>query len=254
MVESDASQHWSRTRRMYRTWRRGDCWRIEQSFSDPQDDEELWQQPLPPDNTDRRAYWFKCARETRFYPVIVCDGRHVYRFQREYSDTAQPRITFQTTGARRDYMDYDRSFAFLPLFRPAPELEGHCAPLGGMSTKVVERLIPKPDRGPEGTILVEREYSDRRGQPDKQDIDRYWIDPVNGFLVMRLEMVDLDSEPPKVMQSRQIMSFDRSPRGYFYPTEVKWDEEGIGHYYVDFDAKFDDAIFSPDALQSVVQE
>jgi hypothetical protein len=254
LVQSAASQHWSRTSRMYRTWRKGDCWRIEQAFSDQQDDEVLWKQPLPPDETDRKAYWFKRARETRFYPVIVCDGRHIYRFQQEFSDQAQSRITFLTTGARRDYMDYDRSFAMLPLFLPAPELEGHCATLGGMSTKVVERLVPKPDRGPEGTILIEREYSDRRGQPNRQDLDRFWIDPVNGFLVMRYEMVDLDGDPPKVMQFRQIMSFDRSPSGYFYPTELKWDEAGIAHYYVDFDAKFDDAIFSPDALQSVIQE
>jgi hypothetical protein len=254
LVQSAASQHWSRTNRMYRTWRKGDRWRIEQAFSDPQDDEELWQQPLPPEDADRKQYWLQRARETRFYPVIVCDGRHIYRFQQEFSDQTQPRITFQTTGARRDSMDFDRSFAMLPLFTPAPELEGHCAMLGGTSSKVIERLVAEPDRGPAGTILVEREYADRRGQPNKQDLDRHWIDPVNGFLVMRFEMVDLDSDPPKVVQFRQIMSFERSPSGYFYPTELKWDEAGIAHYYVDFEATIDDAIFSPEATQAVVQE
>ncbi len=252
-VWAAASQHWSRTNRLYRVWRKGDCWRIEQSFSDPQDDEELWQQDLPGDDVDRKQYWMERARQIRFYPVIVCDGRHVYRFKHEFSDQSQKRITFQTTTAARDYMDYDRSFAMLPLFTPAPELEGHCAPLGGTSPHITQRLIADPGDGPEGTVLVEREYSDRRGQPLKQDIDRYWIDPVNGYLVMRYEMIDLDSDPPAVMQFREITSFERSPIGYYYPTALQWDEAGLMYYYVDFEVNIDDAIFTPEATESVVQ-
>jgi hypothetical protein len=254
LVHSNAAHHWSRTNRLYRTWRKGDCWRIEQSFSDPQDDEELWGSPLPAENVDRAQYWFERARRTRFYPVIVCDGRHVFRFKHEFSDPAQKRITFQTARAERDYMDYDPSFAMLPLYTPAPELEGHCATLGGAGPRVVERLIADPVDGPPGTVLVEREYSGRRGQADKQDLDRFWIDPVNGFLVMRYEMVDLDRDVPEVMQSRQVLSFNRSPSGYFYPTLLRWDQSGLAHYYVDFEAKFDDVIFQPDATAAVRQD
>lgn len=253
LVESATSQHWSRTNRMYRTWRKGDCWRIEQSFSDPQDDEELWERELPGDGVDRREFWMQQARETRFYPVMVCDGRNIYRFKREYSDVTQPRITFRTTTAELDPQYYDRSVAMLPLYTPAPELEGHCAPLGGASPHITQRLIAEPADGPEGTVLVEREYDNRRGQTHKQDIDRYWIDPVHGFLVMRYDMVDLDSDPPKVISSRTIGSYAQSPSGYFYPTVLQYPEGGTRQYYVDFDVDIDDAIFSPEAKESVVQ-
>jgi hypothetical protein len=250
-VQSAKSRHWSRTNRMYRTWRKGDCWRIEQSFSDARDDRQLWEQELPGDDVDRREYWAERVRQTRFYPVIVCDGRHIYRFQHEFSEPDEGRITFETTTAERDYMDFDREFGMLPLFTPAPELEGHRATLGGVTGRVAERLIAEPERGPDGTVLVEREYLDRRGQPHKQDLHRFWIDPVNGYLVMRSEMVDLDSDPPEVMQFREILEYDRSPRGHFFPTVLKWDEAGKMHYYVDFDVDIDEAIFSPDATGSV---
>ncbi|HEX5103126.1 MAG TPA: hypothetical protein VFV87_04915 [Pirellulaceae bacterium] len=252
LVHSSANQHWSQASRMYRTWRKGDCWRIEQSFTDPEDDEALARQPLPPDDVDRKAYWFQRAKETRFYPVLVCDGQHIWRFKQEFDQPTEKRFTFKTTGAERDPVDFDQSFVMLPLFTPAPELEGHSAPLGGTSAKVVERLNPHPDQGPAGTVLVEREYIGRRGQPQKQDLDRYWVDPVNGYLVMRHEMVDLDHDPPQIIQSREIADWKRSPRGFFYPVELKWDESGIAHYYLDFVTP-DAAMFSPKATESIKQ-
>ena len=58
-------------------------------------------------------------------------------------------------------------------------------------------------------------------------------------------MFSLAGDKQKLHGEQLVLETARSPQGYAYPTKLQHGDSTVTHFYLDFDASFDDSVFDP---------
>jgi Protein of unknown function (DUF1559) len=245
IVEGSTLSHWSDSALVYRVWRSGNKWRIEQSGGDVPGFARRAMlgkdvPPRPPVNADQQAWWKSAAETIRFYPILVSDGKTSYRFkikavpERIASREDWEKQRYEIESVAPDYIstptaNVGPTVNLLPEFVARPSL-------GIPSADRQATLDPAPVKGPKGTILV------------SVSGERVWVDPRRGYLAIRYELEYglNDRGNPK----RNVWVVDeaaQTPSGVWYPRvvrslassdqigeEIGDQPAGITRYYLDF--------------------
>ncbi|MCX7427526.1 MAG: hypothetical protein NTW96_18095 [Planctomycetia bacterium] len=270
VVEGSVDQHWSQAFPSHRIWRNGSRWRVERSFGfDPQPDK------LRPENVDPAAWWRQKLEKVRFVPEEVCDGKWLWHYLVSSRAPTQADID---AGAPKDKpflasIDKRQRPAFPPgtgkgdyiynadnhpeyLARPLPYL---VAPGYSEGTGLNEvKLDAKPASGPPNTVLLEVHNSHWTPGGYHPQVWRYWIDPEQGYLVMRYEELESREGREETIRGHAIEEVTQDPGGQWYPTVIRLFKrnvligsdkppyDGIMRCYYDFTTPLPEGIFETD--------
>lgn len=243
-IQVQPGKHWANSVRVRRIWRAGNKWRTEYLISDTADSERIHRQEAPPEGTDPLKWWADQLPNERFRPTTMSDGKNTWRFEYDAkkSEDNPKRWDYTIKPATRNPYPINPEDP-MPTIITYPEfLMYEATGLPSSRRKGVLTLHPKD--GPEGTVLVESRTTDEP-RPNGNDLSYYWVDPLENGMTRKTQMLSLMSEEPKLLGERLVLETARSPKGYLYPTKLQHDSGVVEHFFLDFEATFDDAVFDP---------
>ena len=268
-------------------WRKGNKWRIEVCGSGTEDDDpgdgglgvvktrvairaavpHIDLSDMPNDETQLAAWWREHLKRFSPVPILVCDGEHIYRFQRGRKVGAAATDKWkleQTVGPDAGHSNAGRRGEVGPAM-----IEFAAYPQIVMAENIKLTLDPNGAGGPAGSVLLEENFAPQEN--DERDIairrHRIWLDPKHGFAVVKDEGSDcpaLDNDPRQIFKDITVEyeDFRQSPRGVWYPTlsrqkhsvpqvdktgkVLRYDDEET-RFYLDFSAELPDELFTPTA-------
>lgn len=241
-IQVQPGKHWSNSVRITRLWRSGNKWRTEHLTWDPVDSERIHSQEAPPEGTDPLKWWTAQFSKERFRPTTLSDGRNTWRFEYDTEQAADnpKRWEYKVKPATQNpyalnpenpmptIIDYPEFMMYGPTGLPSPRRKGV--------------LTLQPEDGPEGTVLIESRTTDKP-RPQGNDLSYYWVDPLENGMTRRAQMLSLAGSEPELLGEQLVLEAGRSPKGYLYPTRLQNDSGVVTHFYLDFDAQFDDSVF-----------
>ena len=269
IVASHTRYHWTDASTVWRFWRSGNKWRLEQSGPDVpgptrrafvSDDAP----PRPAEDADQQTWWKTAAETIRFRPILVSDGKTSYRFTYKASPEAissredWDRLRYEIVSVAPDNIsiptaDGGPSTHLLPEFVARP-------PLGIPSAGRQATVNVAPIQGPKGTILV----SVSSTTSVRSAGQRVWVDPERGYMAIRqeLETSYRNSQGNPQFQVRVIDEAAQSPGGVWYPRvmrsltsgsqigeEIGDRPAGITRFYLDFETPIPPEVFSTPVLK-----
>ena len=210
-------------------WRKGNRWRVDIC----QHTEQTGYVKRVDPKTDMARWWRERLDKYRTEPYLVCDGRRIYRYQRETEDGEPPSSGWKLIDTVRPGKDHTGNSSFC-----SPELVELDAYPSNLSTEHAAsshcriQLDSLPGNGPEGSVQVTMVAGGRT--------QRWWLDPNRGYVAVKKQV-------PSLQYDWEYDDFRQSPRGVWYPTVIRWKtERGVQtrHYYLDFNVKLPDALFT----------
>lgn len=243
-IQVQPGKHWANSVRVNRLWRSGNKWRTEYLIWDGADSERIHRREAPPEGTDPLKWWSDQVPHERFRPTTMSDGKNTWRFEydaKKSSDDAK-RWDYTIKPATKNPYPIDPENP-LPTIITYPEFMMYGA-TGLPSPHRKGVLTLHPENGPDGTVLIESRTMDK-ARPNSNDLSYYWVDPLENGMTRKTEMLSLMTEEPKLLGEQLVLETARSPKGFLYPTRLQHDSGAVEHFYLDFDAKFDDAVFDP---------
>ena len=256
VLETLPSKHWSREGVVYRVWRDGNRWRMEQGFGVG---DRLRDEALPEADADPYAWWMQRFDRLRFVPEEVCDGESIWIYTvhrrsptQEEFDAGAPQELIITSIERRCWGPIKKDDPRPYNVRLTPKFLGSGGRLPLSSWSYQAEVDPDPQTGPPGTVLLELRNRKKTGDRDY----RAWIDPAKGYLVMRTEMLGVNIGNKTGVQASVIDEVGRSPLGHWYPKVFRTEKnvhlssrdewgDSLTVFYVDFDAPMSDGLFDP---------
>jgi hypothetical protein len=265
IVQGSSRSHWSEASTVWRVWRNGKKWRIEQSEADipgPLRREMLGKDnpPRPKNDVDPRAWWREAAKTIRFYPVLVSDGQTSYRFKVEVTPKRLTTknlkvLKYEIESVAPDYIAIPANDGG-PTAQLLPEYVGR-PPLGIPAEGCHVSVDPLPIRGPKDAILVS--VQDTRPPSSAW---RAWVDPRRGYLAIRYELeTGRDGKGNPQNQVQVIEQVAQSPRGIWYPRLVRTASgipigedianhpSGLIRYFLDFESIPNEVFATPSLIQ-----
>lgn len=243
-IQVQPGKHWANSVRVNRLWRSGNKWRTEYLICDVADSERIHCREAPPEATDPLTWWAERISDERFRPTTMSDGRNTWRFEydaKKSTDDAK-RWDYTTKPATKNPFPIDPENP-MPTIITYPEFIMYGATgLPSPRRKGVLTLHPKD--GPKGTVHIESRTMDEP-RPNGNDLSYYWVDPLENGMTRKTHRLSLTEDEPKLEGEQLVLETARSPRGYLYPTQIQNTSGVVTHYYLDFDAKFDDSVFNP---------
>jgi RNA polymerase sigma factor (sigma-70 family) len=222
-------------------WRKGNRWRVEVPRSLP----PLRQPPAEPVTT---AWWLKRCDETEFVPASVCNGAAVYRQAGLARGAAR-----QWEELWRIRPDQDAAPSVVQAAKYLPELFGYPTP-PVPSAQFTAELDRAPTDGPPGTVLVTATATSQL-QANAYRRDRYWVDPLRGYVTLKRVIDDGPGDPPenKPRVTYVMERLEQTPTGVWYPTLVRTTSaagtqrspELLTWFFLDFTADLPDRLFEP---------
>jgi hypothetical protein len=238
---------------VYRVWRKGPKWRIEQLRPERPD----W---APPPDVDL-AWWKERQDGFTFVPSVVCDGKEYWFYY--LADSWMPGMPVPKPGAPTSF---GQSVGPNQLSGPAddpvlpfwcqdvlPEQAGHPSAGIGEPDHNREFLVDaKPSSGPQGTILL-RGRDTKPVAAETPDHFRLWLDPQANYLALKWEL--RVAEPSHHEKFAFIASYileavGKSPEGFSYPTRSRQvthngQHEVVRKFFIDFQAQVPEELFEP---------
>jgi hypothetical protein len=243
-IQVQPGKHWANSVRVNRLWRSGNKWRTEYLIWDGADSERIHRQEAPPEGTDPLKWWSAQVPLERFRPTTMSDGKNTWRFEYDSKKSADDpkRWNFTIKPATKNPYPIDPENP-MPTIITYPEFMMYGA-TGLPSPRRKGVLTLHPENGPVGTVLIEsRTMGEAR--PNGNDLSYYWVDPLENGMTRKTQMLSLLSDEPKLLGEQLVLATARSPKGFLYPTLLQHDAGVVEHFYLDFDAKFDDSVFDP---------
>ena len=244
-VQVQPDKHWANSVRVTRLWRSENKWRTEYMTWDPQDLKRVQSRQSPPERTDSMKWWFAQVANERFRPTTLSDGKNTWRFEydaKQSTDNPQ-RWDYTVKPATMSPYAIDPQNP-MPTIIEYPEFIVYGA-TGLPSPRRNGVLTLLPDDGPEGTVLIESRTM-AQSRLNGNDLSYYWVDPLESGMTRKTQMFSLTGSEPKLLSEQLVLETARSPEGYLYPTRLQHDSGVVTHFYLDFDAKFDDSVFDPE--------
>ncbi len=270
VVEGQDNKHWWEYFPSYRIWRSGSRWRVERSFG-----YDFRSEKLPPKYADPATWWKQKAEKVRFVPSELSDGKWLWEYLTSGRAPTQANID---AGAPKDkpFLASNEKRRAMPTFPPGIDKGGYiyCAdnhpeflarPLPYLVAPGYTRgagfnevkLEPNPASGPPNTVLLEVHNSHWTAGGYYPQMWRYWIDPEQGYLVMRYEELVTREGKEEIIRGHAIEGVTQDPQGQWYPTVIRLFKrnvligsekppyDGIMRCYYDFNAPMPDSIFEP---------
>ena len=219
---------------VYMIWRDGKKYRFENAIG-PRDKPAA----KPEAGANMVAWWKTRLKEFNCVHCVVSDGKTVWE-QKKGSIVDAPLEKLE------DLPDDDdgspRSLGVTELVMP--DMAGYHRGLSAMQ----DRLLPNPFDSPPNCVWVEERYTDPKNQKDI-GFKRFCFDPAHSYLLRRYQWYNLADQPEAKTPSSafSIDEFVQAPSGVWYPTCVHEDGGVVIWYYIDFNAKFPDSLFKPEA-------
>lgn len=248
-IQVHPGDHWVNSLQVKRLWRSGNKWRTEYLIWDPTDSERIHRQEAPPKGTDPLKWWADQLPNERFRPTTMSDGKNTWRFEfdAKKSKDNPKRWRFTIKPATKNPYAINPENP-MPTIIAYPEFLVYGA-TGLPSSRRKGVLTLHPKDGPDGTVLVESRTTDEP-RSGGNDLSYYWLDPLENGMTRKTQMLSLMSEEPKLLGEQLVLETARSPKGFLYPTKLQHDSGVVEHFYLDFEANFDDSVFDP-ALNKV---
>lgn len=243
-IQVQPGKHWANSVRVNRLWRSGNKWRTEYLIWDGADSERIHRREAPPEGTDPLKWWSDQAPNERFRPTTMSDGKNTWRFEydaKKSTDDAK-RWDYTIKPATKNPYPIDPENP-MPTIITYPEFMMYGA-TGLPSPHRKGVLTLHPENGPDGTVLIESRTMDK-ARPNGNDLSYYWVDPLENGMTRKTQRLSLTENQPKVAGEHLVLKTARSPRGYLYPSQIQINSGVVTHFYLDFDAKFDDSVFDP---------
>ena len=243
-VQVQPDSHWANSVRVTRIWRDGLKWRTEYMIYDVADSNRIHNREVPANGTDPLEWWLARVSQERFRPTTLSDGTHTWRFEFDATQsTDDPEVwDYSVKPATQNPYPVDPQNP-LPTMLEYPEFLMY-GPTGLPGLRRRGTLTLNPDGGPEGTVLLESRTTDApRAQGN--DLSYYWLDPLENGMCRKTQMLSLSASEPELLGEQLVLDTARSPSGYLYPTRLQHLSGVVTHFYLDFDAEFDDAVFDP---------
>lgn len=243
-IQVQPGKHWANSLQVKRLWRSGNKWRTEYMIWDQADSERIHRQKTPLEGADPLKWWASQLPNERFRPTTMSDGRNTWRFEYDAkkSEDNPKRWDFTIKPATKGSYPINTEDP-MPTIITYPEFIMYGA-TGLPSSRRKGVLTLHPKDGPEGTVLVESRTTDEP-RPNGNDLSYYWLDPLENGMTRKTQMLSLMSEGPKLLGEQLVLETARSPKGFLYPTKMQHDSGVIEHFYLDFEANFDDSVFDP---------
>ncbi len=243
-IQVQPGKHWANSLQVRRLWRSGNKWRTEYLIWDSADSKRVKGRETPPEGTDPLKWWNEQIRKERFRPTTMSDGKDTWRYEFDAKKSADnpKRWEYTIKPATKNPYPIDPENP-LPTIVHYPEFMMY-GPTGLPSPRRKGTVTLHPDDGPEGTVLIESRTMGKP-RPNGNDLSYYWVDPLENGMTRKTQRLSLSESEPKVEGEHLVLKSARSPRGYLYPTQLQINSGVIIHFYLDFDAKFDDSVFDP---------
>jgi hypothetical protein len=243
-VEVPPNRQWWNSVNVKRLWRDGNRWRTELMIWDVADLERIQNREAPPAGTDPYTWLSKQIEHERFRPTTLSDGANTWRFEFEAqrSETDPKRFEYTIKSATKNPYAIDPRNP-LPTIFTNPEFMVY-GPIGLPSSRRQGVLTLHPDDGPNGTIKIESRSTDEP-RPQSNDLSYYWVDPLGNGMMRKTQMFSLTGSQPELLGEQTVLETARTPGGFLYPTRLEYDGGSVEHFYLDFDADFDDSVFDP---------
>ncbi|MCA9075614.1 MAG: anti-sigma factor [Planctomycetaceae bacterium] len=250
VVQVPPKREWWNSVSVRRIWRDGTKWRTEYMNCDYADSKRIHGREAPPEGTDPLEWLSAQAEHERFRLTNVSDGTNTWRGEYEVkkSETNPEHWEYIAKPAIQNPYPINPKDP-LPTSINYPEFMVY-GPTGLPGSRRTGKLILKPNDGPEGTVKIEsRITGDSR--PHGNDLSYYWVDPLENGMMRKTQMFSLAGGEPNLLADQLVLETARSPNGYLYPTRLQHDDGSVTHFYLDFDADFDDSVFDPSANPTV---
>ncbi len=249
-------------------WRRGNQVRIEKCF--PVDDRSPYSEK--PEGMSDLAWWKEqLKKHFRLGPSVVCDGKTSYRA--EYSgkfEKGQYRISAWKPLASIQMGESLRSYHLGPESHVLPEFFAYPDVGAGPTTTVQLEPAVTPEL-PRGSLLT---YALTKPQRQAYHRTRYWLDGDRGYAATRMVIDQLEGPNGQgnglsavqsngtgytVEDQYSMQNFQRSPKGFWYPTLVIRESRTVDpkepesnpkvetfstSFLIDFDAEMSDSLFT----------
>lgn len=249
-------------------WRRGNQVRVEKCF--PVEDWSPYSEK--PEGISDLAWWKEqLDKHFRLGPSVVCDGKASYRA--EYAGTiekGQYRISAWKPLASMEKGEFLRSHHLGPESHVLPEFFAYPDVGAGPTTTVQLEPAVTPEL-PRGSLLT---YALTKPQRQAYHRTRYWLDGDRGYAATRMVIDQLEGPNGQgnglsavqsngtgytVEDQYSMQNFQRSPKGFWYPTLVIRESRTVDpkkpesepkvetfstSFLIDFDAEMSDSFFT----------
>ena len=241
-------------------WRRGNQVRVE----------SCWPfEPVPPysekpADTDDLTWWKSQLKHFHFVTLLVCDGRSSYQAEVSASDEkGDQRVTTWKSLATIGNGDSLSPIHVSPVSHFIPEFYSYPTIINsGTTSSVTIEPTTTPDM-PHGVLLTRRTSSSHPGGYHRE---RYWLDGDRGYAATRSNIDELDlsrdqliAQNAAVEDQHSMHDFQRSPKGFWYPTRVArqvarepkdpaakrvFESNGFKSFLLDFNVEMQDSLFT----------
>jgi hypothetical protein len=256
VVESHQSDRANAWDQVYRIWRSGNRWRVDQCRPNFKVREEV------PEGVDPKVWWLEQAPLMKSYPREIWDGKRLWTFEPEYAqprrqDPADPRFVLieSLKATSRDPMDRDDPES-LNYRLDMPEFYGYeNLSLGASFGYRAETRAEKLDDVRTNVVDIIRTFN---VSPNTISPRRYWLDPQRGNMMVRKELFRV-ANPNQATGASEVVTSARTPTGLSYPTMVRLIGNTVSledgsrsdsyvRYYLEFDTPIPDELFHAESV------
>ncbi len=238
---------------MYRIWRKGNRWRVDQVRPAFQGRAAI------PAGEDPRAWWLAQFKDMKGYPREIWDGKQFWLFDPVFDEPRQPdpddprflRLAGLKVTPRQEMDPVDPTSP--QHANELPESYGYDhLKLGTALNFGAEVADAELDGEPRLRVDLINRWS------KEVDRRRYWLDPQRGNLIVRKEFFR-GAEPAAATGISEVVEAAQTPQGLWYPTTMRMPGNSVSledgtrsdtyvRYYLDFDADIPDELFDAGAV------
>lgn len=216
-------------------------------------------EPKEPDaNVDRREWWINRAKQFEYFPHYVQAGPVYYLCSLKQQEASKEAEHVEIGSVESHKRDMGEPWPIDYAMRP----EFVCRVLMGLGNEDQEaKLVQNPTDGPAGCIQIDIHRTTKRGRMNEKgigvtDLQRFWLDPRQDYLVKRWDMVMIDAVGEESIHLSHIVEESaQSPKGVWYAIKVRRKNDIIQKdgkryddfyvMYVDFNVNLPDSLFAP---------
>jgi hypothetical protein len=240
---------------VYRVWRKGGRWRIDQCRAN------LDLREVSNDANELKTWWLEQSRSMPGFAREIWDGQRLWTFNPEYQlpqqpDPAAPKFLLINSLTATSREVEDRNDPQSVYLTSLPEFYGyeHLGRVPSFGVRAETRTVVRDELPLTQVEILNTWNSD----PDSASPRRFWFDPQRSKMIVRKEHFRL-SQPDVPIEASEVLSAEKTPQGLWYPTCVRLIDNSVSRednsrsdsfirYFLEFDTAIPDDLFQADAV------